>query len=279
MRTPVFLLLILFIGEVYSNTPYIVYGNTTFTARLSNHGYLSLRSDSWYLVRCYTHERPCCGNGTWTAPNGSEVQDQFQAVASGYVVMNKPRGNNATDLEGIYNCTNLAGKSVYVGLYYNGGIYYRAMYVWLSKLISLTFCTLGDVELQDLNFSVDYDLNGDWPQFTLACNSFGGPATIVIWTRNNVALTEENNTETVLNNQQTASYTHTLTVTEKEGGNYTCTVANAKPSSSRKCYSVKGKYDCMRSSQCIVFHVPFAVLQCICIYSKMYKCTEPFYHT
>ena len=128
MRTPVFLLLTVFIGEVYSNTPYLVYGNKLFTARLSNHGYLSLRSDSWNVVRCYTREKPCCGNGTWTAPNGSVVQDQFQAVASGYVVMNKPLGDNATDLEGIYNCTNLAGKSVYVGLYYNGGTIEQRMY-------------------------------------------------------------------------------------------------------------------------------------------------------
>ena len=35
---------------------------------------------------------------------------------------------------------------------------------------------------------------------------------------------------TVLNDAETAQYTHTLTVTGRLGGLYTCTVANDKPS-------------------------------------------------
>ena len=66
------------------------------------------------------------------------------------------------------------------------------------------------------------------PKFTLACISTGGPATTVSWTRDSTTVTEGN--ETVLNDPVTAQYTHTLTVTSRLGGLYTCTVANNKPS-------------------------------------------------
>ena len=80
-----------------------------------------------------------------------------------------------------------------------------------------------------VTLTVDSDLNGDSPQFTLTCISTGGPATTVTWTRDSEPATGE--IETVLNNQVTAQYTHSLTVTERLGGLYTCTVANNKPSS------------------------------------------------
>ena len=63
---------------------------------------------------------------------------------------------------------------------------------------------------------------------TLTCISTGGPATSVTWTRDSVTVTE--GTETVLDDPVTAQYTHTLTVTGRLGGLYTCTVANSKPS-------------------------------------------------
>ena len=75
---------------------------------------------------------------------------------------------------------------------------------------------------------VDSELNQPIPQFTLTCISIGGPATTVIWTRDNAAITE--GTETVLDDPVTAQYTHTLTVTGGLGGVYTCTVSNNKPS-------------------------------------------------
>ena len=79
-----------------------------------------------------------------------------------------------------------------------------------------------------MTFTVDSDLNGASPQFTLTCISTGGPATTVIWTRDSVTVTE--GTKTVLDNRTTSQYTHTLTVTGRLGGLYTCTVANNKPS-------------------------------------------------
>ena len=79
-----------------------------------------------------------------------------------------------------------------------------------------------------MTFTVDSDLDGASPQFTLTCISTGGPATTVTWTRDSVTVTEGN--ETVLDNRTTSQYTHTLTVTGRLGGLYTCNVTNNKPS-------------------------------------------------
>ena len=75
----------------------------------------------------------------------------------------------------------------------------------------------------------------DPDQLALTCISTGGPATTVTWTRDNVNITGEQN-ETVLNDPVTAQYTHTLTVTT--AGEYTCTVANNKPSSASSATTV-----------------------------------------
>ena len=70
----------------------------------------------------------------------------------------------------------------------------------------------------------------------LTCISHGGPATTVTWTRDSINITE--GTETVLNSQVTAQYTHTLIVTSV--GEYTCTVANDKPSTASATINVPG---------------------------------------
>ena len=82
------------------------------------------------------------------------------------------------------------------------------------------------------------DLMYDSDQLTLTCISTGGPATTVSWTRDNELVTE--GTETVLNDPVTARYTHTLNVTTAE--EYTCTVANKKPSSASARITVTGMY-------------------------------------
>ena len=97
----------------------------------------------------------------------------------------------------------------------------------------------GDVMISsDMIFSVDSNLNGVSPQFTLTCISTGGPATTVTWTRDSVTVTE--GTKTVLDNRETSQYTHTLTVTGRLGGLYTCTVANNRPSEDSADLTVQG---------------------------------------
>ena len=106
-------------------------------------------------------------------------------------------------------------------------------------------CTLpfvGDISIR--RDTLDFDLasisEAGTPQFTLTCISTGGPATTVTWTRDSDDTVTEGN-ETVLDDPVTAQYTHTLTVTGREGGLYTCTVANNKPSSDSSSLTVEGK--------------------------------------
>ena len=102
----------------------------------------------------------------------------------------------------------------------------------MNKSVTLGYITISG----GLVFTVDSDLNGPSPQFTLTCISTGGPATTVTWTRDSVTVT--GGTETVLDDPVTAQYTHTLT--GSTAGVYTCTVANNKPSSDSARIAVKG---------------------------------------
>ena len=111
-----------------------------------------------------------------------------------------------------------------------------------------------------MTFAVDSNLNGASPQFTLTCISTGGPATTVTWTRN--AIPASGDVMTVFNgNTTTPQYTHTLTVTGGSGmgGDYTCIVANNKPSEDSATYTVQGASDTvlqlyMYVSQCLSDH-------------------------
>ena len=102
------------------------------------------------------------------------------------------------------------------------------------KIITIS---TGDITIVgSITLGVDSDLSGPSPQFTLTCISTGGPATTVTWTRDSTTVTEGN--ETVLNDPETAQYTHTLTVTGNIEGLYTCAVGNNRPSNDSACILV-----------------------------------------
>ena len=89
------------------------------------------------------------------------------------------------------------------------------------------------LHLQDANFN---PLN---PQFTLSCTSTGGPATTVTWMRDSERVSD--GTSTVLEDTETAEYTHTLTVTGRLGGHYQCIVSNNKPSMASSSLVIQGE--------------------------------------
>ena len=92
-----------------------------------------------------------------------------------------------------------------------------------------------------MTLTVDSDLNGASPQFTLTCISTGGPATTVTWTRDSTTATGDAVTVfNFTNDAETAQYTHTLTVTGRLGGDYQCNVSNAKPSEAMADFTVEG---------------------------------------
>ena len=61
------------------------------------------------------------------------------------------------------------------------------------------------------------------PPSSIACTSTGRPATTVEWYRNGKRKADADST-TVLNGPVTASYTHTLHLSQREGGLYKCFV-------------------------------------------------------
>ena len=101
---------------------------------------------------------------------------------------------------------------------------------------------LGDIATSNITFTLDSDLNGASPQFTLTCISTGGPATTVSWTRNSDTVTKGK--MSVLDDRVTAQYTHTLTVIGRLGGLYTCIVTNNKPSHNSTRFTVQGRKLC-----------------------------------
>ena len=108
----------------------------------------------------------------------------------------------------------------------------------------------GDVTIPGgMTLTVDSNLNGASPQFTLTSISTGGPATTVTWTRDSAIAMGD--AVTVLNGVTIARYTHTLTVTGRLGGDYQCTVSNVKPSSDSASLRIQGKaYSYTKHAQC-----------------------------
>ena len=101
-----------------------------------------------------------------------------------------------------------------------------------------SYFLVGDVTIPGgVTFTVDPDLDGESPQFTLTCTSTGGPATTVTWTRDFETVSGG---MTVLDDPVTAQYTHTLTMTGRLGGQYKCNVSNNKPSIATANYPVQG---------------------------------------
>ena len=134
-----------------------------------------------------------------------------------------------------------------------GLIYIIDVYIIIIILIIwFSFNFIGNVTIPGgMTLTVDSDLNGASPQFTLTCISTGGPATTVIWTRDSAFAVGED--RTVLVNAVTAQYIHTLTVTGRLGGLYQCTVENAKPSLASASLFIQGRADKPNDVLIIIF--------------------------
>ena len=214
---------------------------------IPNNGLLyisDIRSTDETALLCITN-RPGSPNsgGDWHAPDGTAVGSLGTTDVPGFERNRGPmvvrlRRNTATDPadEGIYQClindAESTSHSLYVGLYTSGrGIIIHATLYVQSQYFGYFS---GQIVLSTLPpHSIT---SGASPQFTLICISTGGPATTVTWTRDNVNITGEQ--KTVLNDPETAKYTHTLNVTT--AGDYMCTVSNNIASSASATFPLEG---------------------------------------
>ena len=100
------------------------------------------------------------------------------------------------------------------------------------------FTFAGDIVIPDnVTLSESMGADGLISNFTLTCISTDGPATTVTWTRDSEVVTQ--GTETVLNDTLASEYIHTLTVTGRVPGEYSCHVSNNKPSEAFRTLTVE----------------------------------------
>ena len=193
--------------------------------------------------------------GDWFAPDGSRVGNLGSDDVPGFVRERHPMmvqllRNPTTDppSEGMYYCVveddTFTEQTVYVGLYNSGGGGIGILFSYSYPTFSyISFFNKGDVIMSGgMTFTmVDPGLNTSL-QFTLTCISTDGPATTVTWTRDSG--TASGDEMTAFNGNTTApQYTHTLTVTGRLEGLYTCTVANNRPSKVSAQFTVQGMHD------------------------------------
>ena len=218
-------------------------------------------------VQCHTQFRNCCrpgegeNIGDWYFPN----RDRLQFKGSIYQNRHAQRVELRTTIEatsktGIYCCdipfNSSMRDTLCVGLYNNAGIMFYSI---MSECSMPCLLFKGFImRVDDVMMTVDSDLNGASPQFTLTCISTGGPATTVTWTRDSTTVTEGN--ETVLNNTVTAQYIHTLIVTERLPGLYRCTIKNNKPFTKSISFTVQGMSLAINTSYCLT--LSFSCLCC-----------------
>ena len=89
--------------------------------------------------------------------------------------------------------------------------------------------TTGGLSSAVIYFTLDSEANEDPPEFTLTCQSRGGPVTEVEWMRNGVRVEEDSNHTTsqiIVDTSANTVYNNTLRVRGRESGRYKCTVSN-----------------------------------------------------
>lgn len=96
--------------------------------------------------------------------------------------------------------------------------------------VMLQLHLLLDMYVSDRFLTVNSDLNGFTPAFTITCVSMDGPVGCVVWRRDKKRIPNSNATSTLIDPVQ-GLYLHNLTVTERLGGTYSCSVANNRPDS------------------------------------------------
>ena len=268
---------------------------------IPDHGYVlisNIGSTDNRALTCHTNRQEDVG--VWYTPRGTSISGHeepgLRTRRDHMVVRLLTNAATGNPNEGIYNCSTDDGYSVYIGLYYNEGgmsmticigellvmflsfvvlMYYLipdVMYFShpLNMLLAIPYIfahfLAGHITLSgDMDFTEDSDLNGDSPQFTLTCISTGGPATTVTWTKDYDAVTK--GIKTLLGNGITAQYTHSLTVTGKKGGRYTCTVDNVVSGADSNVLIVEG--NTTKS------HPHKRSVNCICIMAAISDQSDP----
>ena len=118
-------------------------------------------------------------------------------------------------------------------------VYSRASTSTLALLRQVYGCVCGGpcvfIELLQLStgrlssaviyFTLESEANEDPPEFTLTCQSRGGPVTEVEWRRNGVRVEDDSihmTSQIIVDTSRNTVYNNTLRVRGREGGLYVC---------------------------------------------------------
>ena len=217
---------------------------------IPNHGYVEISdigsSDTTALL-CHTNKPPPPGSATsggdWFAPDGTRVAGLHFNSVPGFERNRSPmvvrlRSTSGTPYGGIYECSvqeqgATDTSKVYVGLYNTGG----GSVDWPTIAI---MCVLSIATgVVSLSSGMAFTLFPSYNLFLLTCNSTGGPATTVTWTRDSAPAVGL--IDTVLVDGVTGTSNNTLLVTGRMEGLYTCTVSNRVSNESSASLTVAGE--------------------------------------
>ena len=97
-------------------------------------------------------------------------------------------------------------------------------------LILLEMST-GNLSSAVIIFTLESEANEEPPEFTLTCQSRGGPVTEVKWRRNGVRVEEDSNhmtSQIIVDTSRNTVYNNTLRVRGREGGIYICYITSIR---------------------------------------------------
>ena len=214
----------------------IVLSNNSFISR----DLIGVGDDALMCVTGNTTE--CCASaGNWTDGKGGAVHQGTPGESEEIVIyvtrearVVSLNGNTRGGRPGMWRCDIPDSSGVmqsiyiYIGTTGPSGRGESVECVWLSKF--LYFCLSGQLTSASIYFTALHtEPSISPPEFTLTCQSVGGPATTVSWQRNGTTVEEDSDHETsqiIVDTTANSVYENRLQVRGREGGTYQCTVRN-----------------------------------------------------
>ena len=189
-------------------------------------------------LHCVTDNSDCCNatnsaQNNWFDPMEREVQqgpdgdsDLYVTRGDGVVYLNRRRGGQS----GMWKCeipdSNGVQQSIYI---YLGTSATGSLCTFV--IFNLLQTTTGRLSSAVIYFTLNSEAIEDPPEFTLTCQSRGGPVTEVEWTRRGVRVEEDTNhmtSQIIVDTSANTVYNNTLRVRGREGGRYKCTVRSER---------------------------------------------------
>ena len=188
-------------------------------------------------LHCVTDNSDCCinGEGDWYNETGGEVQQGsvgdrdrvYVTRGDGVVYFNRRRGGRS----GIWRCDIPDSNGVQQSTYIYLGTFITGFIGCDISCFTMLEMPTGNLSSAVIYFSLESEANEDPPEFTLTCQSRGGPVTEVEWRRDGVRVEEDSDhmtSQIIVDTLSKTVYNNTLRVRGREGGKYTCSVSNNK---------------------------------------------------